>query len=613
MKILILSQWFDPEPTPKGLAFAQALQARGHEVEVITGFPNYPGGRIYSGYRIRLFQVEKIADVRIVRVPLYPSHDGFALKRIMNYITFMMSALFIGGFLTRKPDVIYAYHPPITTGIVAVILSFFKNTPFVYDIQDLWPDTLAATGMLKHVSLLDIIHRTCRWVYQNAIHITVLSHGFKKRLENDGVPSEKITIIHNWCDENQIKLEKDSILERDLNVGERFNIVFAGTMGKAQGLNTVIQAARELQMLEPKVQFVFVGGGVEVEALQNLVKEMQLTNVRFLERRPMSEIGKVLACADVLLVHLKDDPLFEITIPSKTQTYLAVGKPILMAVRGDASLFVQESNGGICCEPENLDALVKTVQKFVQLPPSELQKMGIRGKEYYYDKLSLDKGVRHFEEVFKKVINQKKLTYSILKRGIDVLISIFAIILLSPVMLLTAWFIRQQLGTPVLFTQLRPGLNGKPFKMYKFRTMLDVRNPNGQLLSDAERLTEFGKKLRASSLDELPEFLNVLRGDMSLVGPRPLLLEYLDRYTSSQARRHEVRPGITGWAQVNGRNAISWEEKFKLDVWYIDHWSVFLDFKILWLTAYKVFKREGISAANEITMPKFMGNAESDL
>jgi lipopolysaccharide/colanic/teichoic acid biosynthesis glycosyltransferase len=180
-------------------------------------------------------------------------------------------------------------------------------------------------------------------------------------------------------------------------------------------------------------------------------------------------------------------------------------------------------------------------------------------------------------------------------------------------MLLTAWFIRQQLGTPVLFTQLRPGLNGKPFKMYKFRTMLDDRNSSGQLLSDAERLTEFGKKLRASSLDELPELWNVLRGDMSLVGPRPLLMEYLDRYNSSQARRHEVRPGITGWAQVNGRNAISWKEKFKLDVWYIDHWSVLLDFKILWLTMYKVFKREGISAANEITMPKFMGNAESDL
>jgi lipopolysaccharide/colanic/teichoic acid biosynthesis glycosyltransferase len=143
--------------------------------------------------------------------------------------------------------------------------------------------------------------------------------------------------------------------------------------------------------------------------------------------------------------------------------------------------------------------------------------------------------------------------------------------------------------------------------------MLDDRNSSGQLLSDAERLTEFGKKFRASSLDELPELWNVLRGDMSLVGPRPLLMEYLDRYNSSQARRHEVRPGITGWAQVNGRNAISWKEKFKLDVWYIDHWSVLLDFKILWLTMYKVFKREGISAANEITMPKFMGNAESDL
>jgi len=164
------------------------------------------------------------------------------------------------------------------------------------------------------------------------------------------------------------------------------------------------------------------------------------------------------------------------------------------------------------------------------------------------------------------------------------------------------------MGRPVLFKQMRPGLNGKPFYMYKFRTMTYERDEQGTLLSDELRLTGLGRFLRSTSLDELPELFNILKGDMSLVGPRPLLMQYLDRYTPEQARRHEVKPGITGWAQVNGRNAISWEEKFALDVWYVDNCSLWLDMKILLMTLVKVFKREGISAAGEATMPEFMGS-----
>jgi lipopolysaccharide/colanic/teichoic acid biosynthesis glycosyltransferase len=167
--------------------------------------------------------------------------------------------------------------------------------------------------------------------------------------------------------------------------------------------------------------------------------------------------------------------------------------------------------------------------------------------------------------------------------------------------------IQWKLGTPVLFVQQRPGLRGRPFKLLKFRTMMDGRDAQGRLLPDAERLTPFGRFLRSSSLDELPELFNVLKGDMSLVGPRPLLMEYLPRYTPEQARRHDVRPGITGWAQVNGRNALSWEEKFKLDVWYVDHQSFALDLKILWMTLFRVFQRKSISAEGHATMPKFMG------
>ena len=195
-----------------------------------------------------------------------------------------------------------------------------------------------------------------------------------------------------------------------------------------------------------------------------------------------------------------------------------------------------------------------------------------------------------------------------LKRTLDILLAFLGILLLWPVILLISLIIRYQMGRPVFFVQTRTGLNGQPFQMIKFRTMRELRDLDGRLLPDKLRITKFGNFLRASSLDELPELLNVIMGEMSIVGPRPLLIEYLPLYSSQQARRHDVRPGITGWAQVNGRNTITWDEKFALDIWYVDNQSLKLDVKIMLLTFLKVLKREGISASEEVTMSKFKGS-----
>ena len=194
-----------------------------------------------------------------------------------------------------------------------------------------------------------------------------------------------------------------------------------------------------------------------------------------------------------------------------------------------------------------------------------------------------------------------------MKRIFDILVAVILLILLAPLLVLTTVMIRLKLGAPVLFKQQRPGLHAKPFYLYKFRTMTDERDDNGNLLPDGVRLTSFGQFLRRFSLDEFPQLINVIKGDISLVGPRPLLMEYLPLYTPEQARRHQVKPGISGWAQVNGRNAISWEEKFALDVWYVDNRSFWLDIKILWLTFMKVIKSEGISQQGQATMEKFRG------
>jgi lipopolysaccharide/colanic/teichoic acid biosynthesis glycosyltransferase len=198
--------------------------------------------------------------------------------------------------------------------------------------------------------------------------------------------------------------------------------------------------------------------------------------------------------------------------------------------------------------------------------------------------------------------------FHITRKMLDISLSIFGLIILSPLLILVTLIILIEMGRPVLFIQKRAGLHGKPFMLYKFRTMRNALSSCGSLLPDKERLNEIGSFLRSTSLDELPELFNVLKGDMSFVGPRPLLMQYLDRYTPEQARRHEVKPGITGWAQVNGRNAIPWEDKFRLDVWYVDHQSLRLDLKIIGMTILKILKREGICHKGQATMHEFTGN-----
>lgn len=401
MRILMLTQWFDPETTFKGLAFAKALQERGHEVEILTGFPNYPGGKVYPGYRIRFFQREVMEGIPVIRVPLYPSHDASTIRRIANYATFALSAATIGAAAVKPADVMYVYHPPATVALPAIVIGSMRRIPFVYDIQDLWPDTLNATGMVNNKYMHEMVDRWCRWTYRAAGKIVVLSPGFKEMLVGRGVPGEKIEVIYNWCDEAQIpKTPKNESLAKRLGIFGKFNILFAGTMGKAQALDAVLDAAGRIGDRIPEVQFVFVGGGIDVDRLKLVSRERHLDNVLFLPRRPIPEIGEILNLADVLLVHLKDVPLFQITIPSKIQAYLAVGRPILAGVRGDAAELIRMAGAGVDFLPENPESFSEAVEKLYRMPRALLDEMGDRGRRYYRRELSLSVGVSRFEEVF---------------------------------------------------------------------------------------------------------------------------------------------------------------------------------------------------------------------
>ena len=401
-RVLLLTQWFEPEPTLKGMVFARELVRQGFDVEVLTGFPNYPGGKVYPGYRIKWLQREVIDGVHISRVPLYPNHDQSAIKRVLNYASFAASATLYGVFMAKRASALYAYHPPLTVGVAAALIKLFRRVPVVYDIQDMWPDTLRATGMLNNPKALGVVAAVCRWVYRRMDHIVVLSPGFKRLLLERGVPEAKLTVVYNWADEASLAAPVGQV-PAAFPAADRFRIVFAGNMGKAQALNTVLDAASLLQARGSRVCWVMLGGGVEVARLKAEAEQRQLANVVFLPAVPMAEVGTYLQAADALLVHLRKDPLFEITIPSKTQAYMAVGKPLLMAVDGDAADLVRQSGGGVVAESENAQALAQAAEQLASSAPHTLAAMGQNAQHFYREHLALAVGAGRFGALFRRL------------------------------------------------------------------------------------------------------------------------------------------------------------------------------------------------------------------
>jgi colanic acid biosynthesis glycosyl transferase WcaI len=400
-RVLLMTQGFEPEPAFKGLVFAKALREQGLTLSVLTGFPNYPGGKVYPGYRIRAWQKEVMDGIPVTRVALYPSHDRSAMRRALNYLSFGVMAT-LGGLLRPRPDVIYAYHPPLTVGLAASLVGFIRRVPVVLDVQDLWPDTLRATGMIGNDWVLRAVGAVARFVYRLSTHIVVLSPGFRRLLIERDVPASKVEVIPNWCDEAAL-LQPIGRLPAGLPGPEYFRVVFAGNMGRAQGLDAVLEAVALLQVRAPQVRMVLIGGGVDATRLRDKAVHNGLTNIAFLEPVPMGEVGHVLAAADALLVHLRRDSLFEITIPSKTQAYMAVGRPVLMAVPGDAADLVARAGCGVTVPSEDAQALVNAVCELANMPPHERTEMGLRGQRYYQHYLSMATGTRRFAALFKQL------------------------------------------------------------------------------------------------------------------------------------------------------------------------------------------------------------------
>lgn len=390
-RIIHLSQLFDPEPTFKGHDFVNGLEDRGFEVEVVTGFPNYPGGKLYEGYRIRPLVREQMGGTKITRLAVYPSHDKSALKRIVTYTSFMVTSFFYLIFRARRSDLIYVYYPALTAGLAAVAAKLFRRTPVLLDVQDMWPDSLGSSGMMQNRFILGIANIACNILYRHCDHILVLSPGFKALLVERGVPADKITVVYNWADEPPT-VEVRSLPE-GFDPDDAFRVLFAGNMGAAQQLDAVIDAAARLESEQPNCIFYFMGGGIDRDRLANRAQNMGLSNVRFLPRVPLQDVQRFLAAADALLVHLIDEPLFRITIPSKTQAYLYAGRPILMGVAGDAADLVREADAGYVFAPGDSEALAEIVRRLLADGPARRREIGHNAHRFYIETLRRSKGI----------------------------------------------------------------------------------------------------------------------------------------------------------------------------------------------------------------------------
>lgn len=379
--IIYLSQLFDPEPTFKGLDFVRRLESCGFDIEVVTGFPNYPGGAIYDGYRIRPLVREAMGVTTVTRLAVYPSHDRSAMRRIACYFSFMVTAFLYLTLRAKKAELIYVYYPSLTAGLAAVAAKLFRRTPVIIDIQDMWPDSLVSSGMMNNKLVLRLAHKVCNFLYTRVDHIVVLSPGFKALLVERGVPAHKISIVYNWADESEATVT--DTLPPGFNATDDFRLLFAGNMGAAQALDTVLDAAALTQRSHPRCIYYFMGGGVERDRLAAAAVQRGLNNVRFLPRVPLADVQKFLMAADALLVHLNDDPLYRITIPSKTQAYLYAGRPILMGVAGDAGDLIEAADAGYAFPPEDAAALAGCVVQLIADGPARRAQMGDNGRAYY--------------------------------------------------------------------------------------------------------------------------------------------------------------------------------------------------------------------------------------
>lgn len=606
MKILYFHQHFS---TPKGAVgirsygFARKLVARGCQVTMVCG--SYGGGETglampFVGGRRR----GMVDGIEVVEFDLAYSNSDGLLKRAGTFFKF--AARSVGLALTERYDVLFATTTPLTAGIPGIFARWLRGKPFVFEVRDLWPELPKAMGVIRNPLVLWAMS-VLEWAsYRSAHRLVGLSPGIVEGIARRGVAPERIALVPNGCDLDIFSNPGEPWRPAGVAQGDLMAL-YAGTHGVANGLDALLDAAAELKRRgRGDIKLLLIGQGKLKPSLQRRARDEALDNVVFHEQVGKARLAGLMASTDVGLQILANVPAFYYgTSPNKFFDYISAGLPVINNYPGWLTQIIEQSQCGIAVPAQDPVAFADALERAAADRPA-LREMGQRGRELAETRFCRDKLADEFVD-WVTAAPGVAAGGSLLTRCFDVAFTLLWLPLLLPLLLLLAALVRVKLGAPVFFVQQRPGRHGRPFNMVKFRTMVDKYDGAGQLLPDAQRMTQFGSWLRNTSLDELPELFNVLKGEMSLVGPRPLLMEYLPLYTARQRRRHDVMPGITGWAQVNGRNALSWDEKFELDLWYVEHAGTRLNLRILWRTVLKVLRRDGISADGHATVERFTG------
>jgi len=391
LKLTLVTQWFPPEPVELWKELALELQSQGYEVTVVTAFPNYPYGKIYSGYRQGLFHTEYMGGVKVIRLPVFPNHSNSVVMRGLSYVSFALSLLVIGSFRLPKSDVILCYSPPLTVAIVTALIAKVRKNRFIVNIQDMWPDTLVASGVIaKESKIINLIEFFAKRVYRRAAAIVVLSEGFKEHLDKKYNIGKKVFYIPNLTHQ-LITAPKELSLDAKKSLGiseDEFIFLYAGNIGAAQGIDVMLDAAEQLDV-QYKVRLVLLGDGVLVEELKQAVNERNLSNkVVFAGRVASKEVSVYYEMADALILHLRPDDLFKITIPHKIISYLESGKAIVSVVSGEVNQIVKKANAGVTCESGNSEGMSKSMEAIMNLPCEERLEMGRNGKLFYQENFS---------------------------------------------------------------------------------------------------------------------------------------------------------------------------------------------------------------------------------
>ncbi len=410
MRVLILSQYYAPEPVPKPSELAEALTMRGHQVSVLTGYPNYPSGDLYDGFRLRPMERTTVDGIPVVRAYEYPYHGTRAIGRMLNYASFMLTAP-LASLLAPKCDVIYVWHPPLTVGVAAAIIARLRGVGFVYDVQDIWPESALLSGLLKDGPLVSFMKWLERAVYRQADHLLVVTEGARQNLLAKGVPAERVSVGNHWIDERLFApagIESRVVTRAEHGWTDRFVLLFAGNIGLVQGLDTLIDAAAALPP-ESNALICIVGDGTDRQRLQTRVRELGLASrVQFLARRAMDQMSPLFAAADALLVHLRKSELSRLVIPTKTLAYLAAGRPIVMAMEGAAADVVAGARAGISLPSEDPARLVQAIETLRTMTDAERQAMGERATAYLARHFTKDVVIPEYEATLQRAADARR-------------------------------------------------------------------------------------------------------------------------------------------------------------------------------------------------------------